>query len=403
MKVVLITKGGKTLAGASRIAVELRAGFTARGITSELFTANPTPDAIGSSCIQAEGPPARILKHLDWRLGRLGLSPSFGWELKSLARAGALDCDILHFHDVYQAISPNLLAKLAQERPVFLTVHDCSPFTGGCLYPAGCTRFTRACGECPQLNSFAKMDLTRFNLHRNRRVAAVSPIHYIFPSKWMQEEAEKTLDIQGRSDVIANGFDPLPYGFVPRLEARARLGIDPNDRIICVGSHTVSNPYKGFGFAVKAIRSIADLNPLIIVLGNAGKEVHEMFSGLRVMAPGFLQEKSALSPYYSAADLMLFPSLADNLPIMIQESMAAATPVLAFRTGGIPELVTHSDNGWLVEGKNQEDLNAALRHALQGTESAALGLRAKARISKYFTIEDCVKKHLDLYQKTLAA
>jgi glycosyltransferase involved in cell wall biosynthesis len=395
--VSLITKGGCSLGGASRVAVELYRAWTARRGKAALFCYMTTPEVAGAVTIEPSRF-ARMLRHLDWRLERFGLIRQIPWEIPSLQEGGAFRCGVLHFHDVFECMSPRLLERVSRRLPTFLTVHDCSPFTGGCLYPSECRRFVAECGDCPQKARIGRQDFTTHNIKLRRRVAASANVHFIFPSRWIQAEAEKSLSIAGRSHVIPNGFDPVPYVFPVRHEARRRLGFLPHERVVLMGSHSLMNPYKGTSFALEALRAVADLDPVALVLGNPSSEVQKVLAGMRVISPGFVVEKTALANYYAAADFLLFPSLADNLPIMIQESMAAETPVLAFHTGGIPEMIQHGETGWLVERGNQEALNTAVRKVLVEGVPAGMGAAAKDAVRKHYSMTEFVGRHLDLYR-----
>jgi glycosyltransferase involved in cell wall biosynthesis len=109
-----------------------------------------------------------------------------------------------------------------------------------------------------------------------------------------------------------------------------------------------------------------------------------------------------LANYYAAADLLLFPSMADNLPIMIQESMAAATPVLAFRTGGIPEMIDDGVTGWLVERGNAQELAGVLRQVLASGVPEGMGEAAKETVQNRYSMDDCVRRHKELYEEVTA-
>jgi glycosyltransferase involved in cell wall biosynthesis len=394
-----VTKGGRFLGGASRIAVELAAAFKTQGVQAQLFCYNQTPDAPDTKLVTAVGLVQRVQRHVDWRLQRLGFTSRSDWELPCLRSKGALESDIIHFHDVFECVSPLLLETLSQPRFVCLTVHDCSPFTGGCLYPVDCRRFEEACGRCPQRKQIGRFDFTTANIKLRRRAATSGDIHFIFPSRWIQSEAEKSLPIQGRSHFIPNGFDPVPYMFPTRHEARERLGLSAHEKVVLMGAHSLVNPYKGATFALQAVRSVSDLDPVALVLGHPSPEVQEVLQGVRVITPGFVAEKARLANYYAAADLLLFPSLADNLPIMIQESMAAGSPVLAFNTGGIPEMIEHDKTGWLVERRNQAALNSTLRSILVQGVPVNMGVSAKEAIHRSFSMDDFVSRHLELYRE----
>ena len=79
---------------------------------------------------------------------------------------------------------------------------------------------------------------------------------------------------------------------------------------------------------------------------------------------GHLHDDVSLRLAYSAADVMVVPSRLDNLPNTATEAMACGTPVVAFRTGGLPEIVDHGVSGMLAEGFDPEALAQCIADVL---------------------------------------
>jgi glycosyltransferase involved in cell wall biosynthesis len=75
---------------------------------------------------------------------------------------------------------------------------------------------------------------------------------------------------------------------------------------------------------------------------------------------GFVEDESQMAELYSIADLFVIPSLEDNLPNTVIESLLCGTPVVGFKTGGIPDMIENGINGALAEEKTA----AALRDAI---------------------------------------
>ena len=76
-------------------------------------------------------------------------------ELLPLIWRGRLkEYDMVHFHDLSSAVSPLTVRYIARKKPAVWTFRDCSPFTGGCLYPQDCTAFRSRCGDCPQMGQW---------------------------------------------------------------------------------------------------------------------------------------------------------------------------------------------------------------------------------------------------------
>lgn len=170
---------------------------------------------------------------------------------------------------------------------------------------------------------------------------------------------------------------------------------------MAVSAAALTDHRKGVVFALKALTANQELNPFVVVIGQASPTLAQQLSGMDLFMAGFVTDRAQLGLLYAAADLLLFPSLGDNLPITIQESMAAATPVLAFAVGGVPELVRPGQTGWLVPSGNQEALNDRLRMVLQSEDTAACGERARAMIHEEFSVAQCVNQHLALYRNIL--
>ena len=237
----------------------------------------------------------------------------------------------------------------------------------------------------------------------NKRIANNAEFTYIYPSNWLKKTAEEALGNADCSVLLPYGFDSSVYDFKSRIEARKVLGLDADRKIILISAYNLANPVKGVDYAIKAVLDCADLNPLVLFVGTLGEELAGRLSDVSFLFSGFVNEKEKLGQYFAAADLFLFPTLQDNLPIAVQESMAAATPVVGFATGGVPDMVVNGETGWLVPTFDQEALNTALREALTSEETEQRGEKARQRLINHFSVGDCVEQHIALYEDKLAS
>jgi glycosyltransferase involved in cell wall biosynthesis len=116
---------------------------------------------------------------------------------------------------------------------------------------------------------------------------------------------------------------------------------------------------------------------------------------------GKVDSDEQLALYYAAADAFLIPSLEDNLPYTVMESLSCATPVIAFTTGGIPDMVKHEYNGYLATYRSAESFADGMQWIINHPDRSKLQQQARQFIMDNFSEEIISKKHIDLYKQLL--
>ena len=117
---------------------------------------------------------------------------------------------------------------------------------------------------------------------------------------------------------------------------------------------------------------------------------------------GYLQDEVSLALMAAAVDLLIVPSLQENLPNTIMEAMACATPVIAFNVGGIPDMIDHFKNGYLAKPGDVDDMAAGIVWALSDPENLQkLGKYARLKVEDAFGLERQSYKYLNLFAEIL--
>ena len=80
---------------------------------------------------------------------------------------------------------------------------------------------------------------------------------------------------------------------------------------------------------------------------------------------------------YNAADVLVTPSLQENLPNTIMEALSCGIPCVGFDIGGIPEMIDHKSNGYVAEYKSAEDLARGIRWVLEEADYPAICRNAR--------------------------
>lgn len=404
MKIAIVSKSDRNGGGASRVAEDLATWLNEAGHpTDHLIAFNFKQPLAFQHGLYGKGFQLKISKKIHRATNKFGfrelLPVEYWFNLSKIIE----NYDIIHFHDLYTSISPATLALTSQRKPTFFTVHDCSAFTGGCLYPMGCENFTSYCHNCPQLPQDGwknkLRDRTKEVQAIKRWVAGQFNIPYIFPSQWMLQQAQQALKFKTPPLFIPYGLDLSPFPAVGKVEAKISLGLPTNRKVVVIAaSYSLNDPRKGVKYAINALQSVRDLSPFVLVVGNCNDELRQALEKLQIKEMGFISDPNFLAQVYSAADLMLFCTLADNLPLTVLEAMAASTPVVGFATGGVPEMIQTGHNGILVEPTNQEALNQALRQALLSMNLEIMGQQARKDVENKFSKSACIEKHLQIYQ-----
>ncbi len=404
LKIAVISKSDSSGGGASRVAESLATLLNqVDGCQAHHWVGRPgiqwRPHMRALSGHGWKSMVGQITRHAS---ARIGLPDFLTPEVVNLRAMKSNEYNVYHFHDTSQTFSPIAMRRLAKRHPVVWTLHDCSPFTAGCLYPRGCTAFHSCCGSCPQLGTWpltTRIDLTG-TMHRYKRRTAESVVLTpIAPSRWMAQQAEQSRFWQQPVQIIPYGVDSSLFRPQDRKQVRNLLGLPPEAFLVLLSAGNLHDERKGTRLALEAIAAVE--RPVhVLAVGATDGSIQSLPDHIAITATGYIANNRALALYYAAADLYLFPSLADNLPNSILECMACGTPTLAFANGGIPEMIEHRVSGWLVPSDDTAALTAGLAHAFDHPdERRGWGQTARARAEELFSVEQFLDRHLALYRR----
>lgn len=331
---------------------------------------------------------------LDWTLfDRLPL-----WQLPP--------ADLYHLHWTADLVDFRMLPALARRAPVVWTFHDMNPFTGGCHYDEGCGRFATACGQCPQLASADPQDVSARVLRRKLRTLAAVPadrLTVIAPSRWMARESRRSR-VFGRFDarVLPNGIDLEIFSPAPdRAAVRRRLGLTPDDRVVLFVADVLNDVRKGWAELERALTEVAHLPSLRVLTLGQGDTQHMV--GPSYLHLGQLHDAAAIRDAYIAADLFVIPSLQDNFPNTVLESLACGTPVVGFAAGGIVDAVEEGVCGSLAPVGDTAALAAHITALLtDDARRTAMGQAGRVRAVRLYGLETQAAACLELYRELLA-
>jgi glycosyltransferase involved in cell wall biosynthesis len=293
-------------------------------------------------------------------------------------------------------------------RPIVWTLHDSWAFTGGCHIPHECKRYRNNCGECPVLGSKHSNDLSRSVFLRKQKAWKDLDLFIVAPSNWLCGCVKKSALFSDKcTKLIPNGIDINQFKPFNKELAREMLDLPKNKKLILFGAFNCTrDPNKGYEFLRKALFFIKNNNKFdnveLVIFGENDVIINQD-CGLKLHSLGLIRDSQILTQLYSAVDVFVAPSLSENLPNTIMESLSCGTPTVAFHIGGIPDLVEHKSNGYLAVPYDSEDLARGIEWVLSDEKKwISLSYNAREKIVHDFEISKISQKYIELYDEILS-
>ena len=322
----------------------------------------------------------RLLEKLNYKkinyLQSRGLFsyPKYGNDLSSYRNVTQADVIYLHWINRDFLTISDLENIFKLKKPIFWVLHDMWPMTGGCHHSFECDKYVSHCSNCPHLVNPSRNDLSNKLFHSKLKIfEKYTNLHIVTPSVWLGECAKKSKLFSTKSiSVIPNILDTEVFKPMDKKTARRLFNLPEEKNIILFGAiEGHLNPYKGWSYLQEALQesSLLELNLAALIFGSEYNNEIEKAIPFPVYFSGQLKDNESICMLYNAADIFVAPSIADNFPNTISESLSCGTPVVGFNVGGIPDLVQHKINGYLAKYKDSKDLAVGISWALNNKES----------------------------------
>jgi N-acetyl-alpha-D-glucosaminyl L-malate synthase BshA len=289
--------------------------------------------------------------------------------------------DLLHVH---YAIPHSISAILARESlrphrrlPVITTLH------GTDITLVGADR--------------SYLPITRYGIAQSDGVTAIS--HYL---KRATAETFQFDDIT----VIPNFICPSDYQRRPVPELRAELAPHGEPLLVHISTmRPVKRPVDCVEILARVLKR--KINARLVMVGDGGERANAEH---RARCLGiyehcsFVGKQPMIVDYLSVADVLLLPSEQESFGLAALEAMACETPVVATHVGGIPEVVTDGETGFLSAVGDVEKMSADAARLLEDEELRRLmGARARSEAVSRYNTDRVIPQYLEFYERILAA
>lgn len=346
-----------------------------------------------------------LLGTLSWRIGLNDVHCVSSFKIKRFQPF--LDADVVNIHGWHTNFFNYLaLPGLAARKPLIGTMHDMWNITGHCAISLDCQRWKTGCGHCPYPEAFPPIgrDATALEWKLKSWTYRRSNMTFVAPSGWLLNLARQSMLKDHDLRQISNPVDHEVYQSLDKRDCRSKLGLPQDKHVILFVSVALESWAKGGDLLVAALDGLPasiKANSVLLLMGERGEEFAKA-CGIPAIAPGYVQEDQRKALMYSAADILIQPSRAENQSLVILEAMSCGTPVIAFDIGGNAEIVSAGPGGLVVEPENIAQLSQGITRLLEDRAlRASLGKSARRSVIELYSLDVHCKKYIALYQEKI--
>lgn len=408
MNILHINQSDK-LGGAGLAAWRLHRALVRAGHDSAILAgqvATDSPNAVALDRTAGNGIWERNLRRVTTRIGLNFVHILSTWNIRShpcLLRAHIVHCHNLHSADggYFNYLA---LPRLARVKPHVITLHDQWLLTGHCAYSGNCSRWQRNCGNCPDLTLYpaCHRDATRLEIRLKSWAIHNAGMSLICPSRWMQRCVQQSrlrnhpcYHVPYCIDV--GRFRPDSTADVTQRKAQAGGKL-----VVLVPADCLLLPRKGAKHTAAALQALPERlrrktelllfgRPCVVPAGFTGRHM------------GWLQTEDERVAAYASADVLFFPSIEDNLPLVLMEALACALPQVVFNTGGIADLVVDGKTGILVKTGDTDALTSGLVRILEDLElRLQMAMASRKHACETFAESVVLPAMMAVYEQTLS-
>ncbi len=404
---VLHLVGGNLNGGAARGAYWLHCALRELGIDSKILTNSTITFDDDSVITIVKSKKDKVLNILRSQLDNLPLL-IYPKRKKVIFSTGMVgfdftktveykEAEIIHLHWINGGIV-NIRHLSRVDKPIIWTMRDMWAFTGGCHYSLGCEKYKIGCGNCEQLKSNSKNDLSRLILNRKKKYLP-KEMKIVGISNWLSERAKeselfKDFDVR----TIPNNINTKEFFVVEKQIARDVLGLKTSKKIILCGSISLNDPWKGFSRYIEALKELDKGKYFLCFFGKLDKELIDGL-GFEYKSLGYLNDNISLRLVYSCADVFVAPSLMEAFGKTLAEAMSCGTPVVCFNATGPADIVDHKINGYKAKPFESKDLANGIEWVLNHSNHNELCKKAREKVLKEFDSKIVARKYVELYEQ----
>ena len=390
----MVAHFSSVLAGGAGIAAQrLHLALNRAGYTSRMYFGNG--EAVDATMI-----PAYTNRSFFWRNAAAlavswrnrceapgGFVTSPRWIRRTPVQGFGPVSEIVNLHWVARWLDlPSFFGSLPDSLPVVWSLHDLIPITGGCHYPGDCDHFARQCGDCPQQRKPGTTDATNKFFHIKEKCYAGKNLHFVGNSEWTSAQIRRS------------GWQNMPGRFAPSIwdwmwnsSSRWKKFMRAGPLGFLTTVLWSASPVRILPRNAKEpgcyARQSSPLPAKMFCCSHLVRGIGRNPATLRHYNWERLNNPRLQSLFYSALDVFVTPSRVETFGNTTMEAMACETPVAAYATSGLVDVVADGETGLLERDIGSVPGLARMLNWMQQhpVERRQMGMAGRQRVIRNFT------------------
>lgn len=329
-------------------------------------------------------------------------SPSWFGLSGVVEKINKINPDIVHLHWITGGMMK--IEDVARiNAPIVWSLHDNWAFTGGCHIMWECERYKGTCGSCPMLGSDNEYDLSRrIYFQKKKNFSRKEDMTIVGLSRWINNCSKNSSLLQDKKHInLPNPIDTKVFKPFDKQKARELWSLPKDKKLVLLAvSSSTSDINKGFKQLTLALDDITDNDIELVVIGSSQPKNSQYF-GFKTHYLGYLHDDVSLVTLYSAVDVMVVPSLQENLSNLIMENLACGTPVVGFNVGGNSDMIEHQVNGYLAKPFDASDLAFGIKWVLNSLRYEELCVNSREKVVREFDSVVVAERYMQLYRSCI--
>ena len=320
-----------------------------------------------------------------------------------------MNVDLVNLHWVnFEMLSISEIAKI--KKPIVWTLADMWPYCGSEHYDEvdAQSRYIDGYLKNNRPPNHRGIDLDAFSWKRKKKYWETKNINLIATCQWNATCAQNSaLFKKSRIDIVPQCVDVNIFKPLDKHLSRKAFNLPQEKKLILFAApNPTKDKRKGFHLLKKSLEIISK-NILcdkleLIVLGLSSGDIEKIL-GIKTHYINFLYDDISRALLYNSSDVLVAPSIQENLSNIVMEALASSLPTVAFNIGGMPDLIDHDVNGYLATPFDHEDFAKGIMSVFQSNHKLMLlSNKARKKAEKCYSSATVASQYQLIYNEILS-